>query len=104
MEYLHVLSRPMVIDHDHDIIWTEAYMDTVVRTDDDRMPQKASCVNVDLTIELNRTAMKGFPLKDVLLKALQSRLLDESILWVQLVVHWVAMTSQNISGLILSLC
>uniref|UniRef100_A0A3B5LPB7 VWFA domain-containing protein n=1 Tax=Xiphophorus couchianus TaxID=32473 RepID=A0A3B5LPB7_9TELE len=28
MEYLHVLSRPMVINHDHDIIWTEAYMDT----------------------------------------------------------------------------
>lgn len=33
MEYLHVLSRPMVIDHDHDIIWTEAYMDSVVRVD-----------------------------------------------------------------------
>ncbi|KAF4091122.1 hypothetical protein AMELA_G00033500 [Ameiurus melas] len=30
MEYLHVLSRPMVIDHDHDIIWTEAYMDSVL--------------------------------------------------------------------------
>uniref|UniRef100_A0A4W4F8K1 VWFA domain-containing protein n=1 Tax=Electrophorus electricus TaxID=8005 RepID=A0A4W4F8K1_ELEEL len=30
MEYLHVLSRPMVISHSHDIIWTEAYMDTVV--------------------------------------------------------------------------
>uniref|UniRef100_A0A7N8YIZ6 VWFA domain-containing protein n=1 Tax=Mastacembelus armatus TaxID=205130 RepID=A0A7N8YIZ6_9TELE len=30
MEYLHVLSRPMVINHEHDIIWTEAYMDTVV--------------------------------------------------------------------------
>ncbi|KAM9845925.1 voltage-dependent calcium channel subunit alpha-2/delta-4 [Aulostomus maculatus] len=29
MEYLHVLSRPMVINHDHDIIWTEAYMDSV---------------------------------------------------------------------------
>ncbi|KAJ0015589.1 hypothetical protein NQD34_009209 [Periophthalmus magnuspinnatus] len=29
MEYLHVLSRPMVINHDHDIIWTEAYMDIV---------------------------------------------------------------------------
>ncbi|XP_059539946.1 voltage-dependent calcium channel subunit alpha-2/delta-4 isoform X2 [Myotis daubentonii] len=28
MEYLHVLSRPMVISHDHDIIWTEAYMDS----------------------------------------------------------------------------
>lgn len=32
MEYLHVLSRPMVINHDHDIIWTEAYMDSAVRT------------------------------------------------------------------------
>ncbi|XP_019895845.1 voltage-dependent calcium channel subunit alpha-2/delta-4 isoform X2 [Esox lucius] len=30
MEYLHVLSRPMVINHNHDIIWTEAYMDTVL--------------------------------------------------------------------------
>uniref|UniRef100_A0A8C6L8E8 Calcium voltage-gated channel auxiliary subunit alpha2delta 4 n=1 Tax=Nothobranchius furzeri TaxID=105023 RepID=A0A8C6L8E8_NOTFU len=30
MEYLHVLSRPMVINHDHDIIWTEAYMDSVM--------------------------------------------------------------------------
>ncbi|KAM6216225.1 voltage-dependent calcium channel subunit alpha-2/delta-4 [Rhynchocyon petersi] len=28
MEYLHVLSRPMVINHDHDIIWTEAYLDS----------------------------------------------------------------------------
>uniref|UniRef100_A0AAY4DAR9 VWFA domain-containing protein n=1 Tax=Denticeps clupeoides TaxID=299321 RepID=A0AAY4DAR9_9TELE len=35
MEYLHVLSRPMVINHDHDIIWTEAYMDTVVGANDD---------------------------------------------------------------------
>uniref|UniRef100_A0A8C9ZEG5 Calcium voltage-gated channel auxiliary subunit alpha2delta 4 n=1 Tax=Sander lucioperca TaxID=283035 RepID=A0A8C9ZEG5_SANLU len=32
MEYLHVLSRPMVINHDHDIIWTEAYMDTVAQS------------------------------------------------------------------------
>uniref|UniRef100_A0A8C4HFS2 VWFA domain-containing protein n=1 Tax=Dicentrarchus labrax TaxID=13489 RepID=A0A8C4HFS2_DICLA len=32
MEYLHVLSRPMVINHDHDIIWTEAYMDTLFTT------------------------------------------------------------------------
>ncbi|KAG7270301.1 hypothetical protein CRUP_030201 [Coryphaenoides rupestris] len=30
MEYLHVLSRPMVINHDRDIIWTEAYMDSVL--------------------------------------------------------------------------
>lgn len=33
MEYLHVLSRPMVINHDHDIIWTEAYMDSKVGPD-----------------------------------------------------------------------
>uniref|UniRef100_A0A6Q2YWC9 VWFA domain-containing protein n=1 Tax=Esox lucius TaxID=8010 RepID=A0A6Q2YWC9_ESOLU len=32
MEYLHVLSRPMVINHNHDIIWTEAYMDTVAQS------------------------------------------------------------------------
>uniref|UniRef100_A0A3Q3NCX5 VWFA domain-containing protein n=1 Tax=Mastacembelus armatus TaxID=205130 RepID=A0A3Q3NCX5_9TELE len=32
MEYLHVLSRPMVINHEHDIIWTEAYMDTVAQS------------------------------------------------------------------------
>ncbi|XP_029455755.1 voltage-dependent calcium channel subunit alpha-2/delta-4 isoform X2 [Rhinatrema bivittatum] len=30
MEYLHVLSRPMVISHNHDIIWTEAYMDSAL--------------------------------------------------------------------------
>uniref|UniRef100_A0A8C9A938 Calcium voltage-gated channel auxiliary subunit alpha2delta 4 n=1 Tax=Prolemur simus TaxID=1328070 RepID=A0A8C9A938_PROSS len=32
MEYLHVLSRPMVINHDHDITWTEAYMDSKLFT------------------------------------------------------------------------
>ncbi|XP_054862492.1 voltage-dependent calcium channel subunit alpha-2/delta-4 isoform X3 [Amphiprion ocellaris] len=35
MEYLHVLSRPMVINHDHDIIWTEAYMDSVFPNKDE---------------------------------------------------------------------
>ncbi|XP_042195431.1 voltage-dependent calcium channel subunit alpha-2/delta-3 isoform X2 [Callorhinchus milii] len=29
MEYLHVLSRPKVIDQEHDIIWTEAYIDSI---------------------------------------------------------------------------
>uniref|UniRef100_A0A671UU80 Calcium voltage-gated channel auxiliary subunit alpha2delta 3 n=1 Tax=Sparus aurata TaxID=8175 RepID=A0A671UU80_SPAAU len=27
MEYLHVLSRPKVIDQEHDTVWTEAYID-----------------------------------------------------------------------------
>lgn len=30
MEYLHVLSRPKVIDQEHDTVWTEAYMDNTV--------------------------------------------------------------------------
>ncbi|XP_024911913.1 voltage-dependent calcium channel subunit alpha-2/delta-4-like [Cynoglossus semilaevis] len=41
MEYLHVLSRPMVINHDHDIIWTEAYMDTVLPTTKELFTTKA---------------------------------------------------------------
>ncbi|XP_051917258.1 voltage-dependent calcium channel subunit alpha-2/delta-4-like isoform X2 [Hippocampus zosterae] len=41
MEYLHVLSRPMVINHDHDIIWTEAYMDTVLPNTDELFSTKA---------------------------------------------------------------
>uniref|UniRef100_A0A674BKE9 Calcium channel, voltage dependent, alpha2/delta subunit 3 n=1 Tax=Salmo trutta TaxID=8032 RepID=A0A674BKE9_SALTR len=28
MRYLHVMSRPKVIDHEHDTVWTEAYMDS----------------------------------------------------------------------------
>lgn len=31
MEYLHVLSRPKVIDQEHDTVWTEAYIDNTVR-------------------------------------------------------------------------
>ncbi|XP_053340025.1 voltage-dependent calcium channel subunit alpha-2/delta-3 [Clarias gariepinus] len=27
MRYLHVMSRPKVIDHEHDTVWTEAYVD-----------------------------------------------------------------------------
>ena len=32
MEYLHVLSRPKVIDQEHDVVWTEAYIDSTVST------------------------------------------------------------------------
>ncbi|KAA0713547.1 Voltage-dependent calcium channel subunit alpha-2/delta-3 [Triplophysa tibetana] len=31
MEYLHVLSRPKVIDQEHDMVWTEAYIDNTGR-------------------------------------------------------------------------
>ncbi|RXN15391.1 voltage-dependent calcium channel subunit alpha-2 delta-3 [Labeo rohita] len=30
MEYLHVLSRPKVIDREHDMVWTEAYVDSTL--------------------------------------------------------------------------
>lgn len=33
MRYLHVMSRPKVIDHEHDTVWTEAYVDSAVSTD-----------------------------------------------------------------------
>ncbi|XP_069795772.1 voltage-dependent calcium channel subunit alpha-2/delta-3 isoform X4 [Narcine bancroftii] len=37
MEYLHVLSRPKVIDQEHDIVWTEAYVDSTLNADADRV-------------------------------------------------------------------
>ena len=30
MRYLHVMSRPKVIDHEHNTVWTEAYVDNAV--------------------------------------------------------------------------
>uniref|UniRef100_A0A4W4GGD2 VWFA domain-containing protein n=1 Tax=Electrophorus electricus TaxID=8005 RepID=A0A4W4GGD2_ELEEL len=30
MRYLHVMSRPKVIDHEHDTVWTEAYVDSAL--------------------------------------------------------------------------
>uniref|UniRef100_A0A3Q3J458 VWFA domain-containing protein n=1 Tax=Monopterus albus TaxID=43700 RepID=A0A3Q3J458_MONAL len=30
MRYLHVMSRPKVIDHKHDTVWTEAYVDSAL--------------------------------------------------------------------------
>lgn len=58
MEYLHVLSRPMVINHDHDIIWTEAYMDTVVSRTDQSQSLKEQliiyCHILSICLNLNR--------------------------------------------------
>uniref|UniRef100_A0AAR2IQG5 VWFA domain-containing protein n=1 Tax=Pygocentrus nattereri TaxID=42514 RepID=A0AAR2IQG5_PYGNA len=38
MRYLHVMSRPKVIDHEHDTVWTEAYVDSAVS------PHYAACL------------------------------------------------------------
>lgn len=45
MEYLHVLSRPKVIDQEHDVIWTEAYIDSTVSL------QEALCLFAEHWVE-----------------------------------------------------
>lgn len=44
MEYLHVLSRPKVIDQEHDTVWTEAYIDSTVSLPLVNMPLAELCV------------------------------------------------------------
>uniref|UniRef100_A0A8B7WJ61 LOW QUALITY PROTEIN: voltage-dependent calcium channel subunit alpha-2/delta-4-like n=1 Tax=Castor canadensis TaxID=51338 RepID=A0A8B7WJ61_CASCN len=46
MEYLHVLSRPMAINRGHDIIWTEAYMDSKL------FPSKAQSLMLLTTVAM----------------------------------------------------
>eukprot|EP00063_Salmo_salar_P050569 XP_014025404.1 PREDICTED: voltage-dependent calcium channel subunit alpha-2/delta-4-like [Salmo salar] len=52
MEYLHVLSRPMVINHNHDIIWTEAYMDTVLPNTKELFATKAQSLLLMTTVAM----------------------------------------------------
>ncbi|KAM4819811.1 voltage-dependent calcium channel subunit alpha-2/delta-4 [Thomomys bottae] len=59
MEYLHVLSRPMVINHDHDVIWTEAYMDTRLFTSKARSPTLLTTVAMPVFSKKNETRAHG---------------------------------------------
>ncbi|KAF0036215.1 hypothetical protein F2P81_011527 [Scophthalmus maximus] len=47
MEYLHVLSRPKVIDREHDTVWTEAYIDSTYG--DGKKRRKPNYSSVDLS-------------------------------------------------------
>uniref|UniRef100_A0ABM5FJZ7 Voltage-dependent calcium channel subunit alpha-2/delta-3 isoform X4 n=1 Tax=Pogona vitticeps TaxID=103695 RepID=A0ABM5FJZ7_9SAUR len=47
MEYLHVLSRPKVIDQEHDVIWTEAYVDSTY--EEGKKRRKPNYSSVDLS-------------------------------------------------------
>uniref|UniRef100_A0A9J8CW63 Calcium channel, voltage dependent, alpha2/delta subunit 3 n=1 Tax=Cyprinus carpio carpio TaxID=630221 RepID=A0A9J8CW63_CYPCA len=69
MRYLHVMSRPKVIDHEHDTVWTEAYVDSAVSINNHDMllcvpPQKnqgilLGVVGTDIPIqELMKTIPK----------------------------------------------
>nr|XP_060622048.1 voltage-dependent calcium channel subunit alpha-2/delta-3 isoform X3 [Anolis sagrei ordinatus] len=47
MEYLHVLSRPKVIDQEHDVVWTEAYVDSTY--EEGKKRRKPNYSSVDLS-------------------------------------------------------
>ncbi|XP_058298992.1 voltage-dependent calcium channel subunit alpha-2/delta-4 isoform X2 [Hylobates moloch] len=59
MEYLHVLSRPMVINHDHDIIWTEAYMDSKLLSSQAQSPTLLTTVAMPVFSKKNETRSHG---------------------------------------------
>uniref|UniRef100_A0A8C5CKB0 Calcium voltage-gated channel auxiliary subunit alpha2delta 3 n=1 Tax=Gadus morhua TaxID=8049 RepID=A0A8C5CKB0_GADMO len=53
MEYLHVLSRPKVIDQEHDTVWTEAYIDNTM--EDGRDPVLMTTVAMPVFSTKNET-------------------------------------------------
>ncbi|XP_037369172.2 voltage-dependent calcium channel subunit alpha-2/delta-4 [Talpa occidentalis] len=59
MEYLHVLSRPMVINHDHDVIWTEAYMDSKLFTSQTQSRMLLTTVAMPVFSKKNETRSHG---------------------------------------------
>ncbi|MGH0126016.1 UNVERIFIED_CONTAM: hypothetical protein FKN15_033137 [Acipenser sinensis] len=63
MEYLHVLSRPMVINHDHDIIWTEAYMDSALFASQAQSLLLMTTVAMPVFSKKNETYKEGKKLK-----------------------------------------
>nr|XP_003410807.1 voltage-dependent calcium channel subunit alpha-2/delta-4 [Loxodonta africana] len=59
MEYLHVLSRPMVINHDHDITWTEAYLDSQLFTSQAQSLMLLTTVAMPVFSKKNETRSHG---------------------------------------------
>ncbi|KAK1899175.1 Voltage-dependent calcium channel subunit alpha-2/delta-3 [Dissostichus eleginoides] len=57
MEYLHVLSRPKVIDREHDTVWTEAYIDNTM--DDGKCPVLMTTVAMPVFSTKNETRNRG---------------------------------------------
>uniref|UniRef100_A0A673IPF4 Voltage-dependent calcium channel subunit alpha-2/delta-3-like n=1 Tax=Sinocyclocheilus rhinocerous TaxID=307959 RepID=A0A673IPF4_9TELE len=63
MEYLHVLSRPKVIDREHDMVWTEAYVDNTrpqaQKLEDAQGPVLMTTVAMPVFSTKNETRNKG---------------------------------------------
>ncbi|XP_060787657.1 voltage-dependent calcium channel subunit alpha-2/delta-3 [Neoarius graeffei] len=63
MEYLHVLSRPKVIDQEHDVVWTEAYIDNTLpqaqKLEDSQGPVLMTTVAMPVFSTKNETKNKG---------------------------------------------
>ncbi|KAG9332436.1 hypothetical protein JZ751_014534, partial [Albula glossodonta] len=57
MEYLHVLSRPKVIDQEHDTVWTEAYIDSTL--EDSQGPVLMTTVAMPVFSTKNETRNRG---------------------------------------------
>uniref|UniRef100_A0AAQ5YT82 VWFA domain-containing protein n=1 Tax=Amphiprion ocellaris TaxID=80972 RepID=A0AAQ5YT82_AMPOC len=57
MEYLHVLSRPKVIDLEHDTVWTEAYIDSTL--EDGQGPVLMTTVAMPVFSTKNETRNRG---------------------------------------------
>ncbi|MEQ2298616.1 Voltage-dependent calcium channel subunit alpha-2/delta-3, partial [Ameca splendens] len=57
MEYLHVLSRPKVIDQEHDTVWTEAYIDSTL--EDGQGPVLMTTVAMPVFSTKNETRNRG---------------------------------------------
>nr|XP_058138314.1 voltage-dependent calcium channel subunit alpha-2/delta-4 [Dasypus novemcinctus] len=100
MEYLHVLSRPMVINHDHDVIWTEAYLDSKLFTSQAQSVALLTTVAMPVFSKKNETRSHGLLLgvvgSDVTLRELM-----KLVPRYKLGVHGYAFLSTN-NGYILS--
>uniref|UniRef100_A0A1A8QLJ2 Calcium channel, voltage-dependent, alpha 2/delta subunit 3 n=1 Tax=Nothobranchius rachovii TaxID=451742 RepID=A0A1A8QLJ2_9TELE len=63
MEYLHVLSRPKVIDREHDTVWTEAYIDSTLpqaqKLEDGQGPVLMTTVAMPVFSTKNETRSHG---------------------------------------------
>ncbi|XP_073732347.1 voltage-dependent calcium channel subunit alpha-2/delta-3 isoform X4 [Misgurnus anguillicaudatus] len=58
MRYLHVMSRPKVIDHEHDTVWTEAYVDSA-QLGENKAPNPITTVAMPVFSTRNETKNQG---------------------------------------------